>query len=274
MRSRWVAEFKVCHPTVTIPWRGCGIVPSSTHVGRQESARKVVQAWSEGRGAAPQLLRTCDACGEERWRPLDRRHAEVELDAHLGAGQRADLTLSDSAGRVRLVIQLEGGSRLPNRAAGESAAAPVIVLRRPRPVVADPLHWRPVRQRGLPRWRCRCAQARALPVDDAFSLRVLGCPINVRREDVAGGKAPSASVIHDCARCAFFVGIGYADAERRRVSLYCAFGKSKAAAPIPRIGPAPSPRLVRPVAANRCAQPVAPPVCGVRRATDAARPAS
>ncbi|HSZ82320.1 MAG TPA: hypothetical protein VLA14_08560 [Polyangia bacterium] len=193
---------------------------------------RAVRAWCDGRGPAPQLLRTCDACGEERWRPLDRRHGNAAIDAHLGHERRADLALRDGAGRVRLIVQLEGGSRLPNRAASD-AHAPVIVLAGPD-VVAEPLRWRPLRERGLPRWRCRCALARPLPVDDAFSLRVLGCPLNLRREDTAG-----ASVIHDCARCGFFVGIGYADAERRRVSLYCAFGKTTR----PRIGPAPSPRL-------------------------------
>jgi len=205
----------------------------------KRTLRKAVQAWREGRGPAPQLLRTCDACGEERWRPLDRRHAHLELDAHLGHGRRADLTLSDAAGRVRLVVRLEGGSRLPNRTEA-AASAPLIVLDG-AVVVADPLRWRPLRERGLPRWRCRCAFARPLPVDDAFSLRVLGCPLNLRREDAA--KGTYASVIHDCARCAFFVGIGYADPQRRRVSLYCAFGRPKTKTMPARIGPAPAPRL-------------------------------
>jgi hypothetical protein len=207
----------------------------------KRALRKTVQAWLSGHGPAPQILRSCDACGEERWRPIDRRHVRCELDAHLALGRRADLTLSDAGGRVRLIVQLEGGSRLPNRVESASAA-PVIVLGGAS-VVADPLRWRPLRERGLPRWRCRCALARPLPVDDAFSLRVIGCPLNLRREDAPGakGKGSYASVIHDCARCAFFVGIGYADPQRRRVSLYCGFGKSKSMSP--RIGPAPAPRL-------------------------------
>jgi hypothetical protein len=204
---------------------------------------RVISAWREGRGPAPQILRTCDACGEERWRPLDRRQSHFQFDAHLDnldQGRRADLTLGDAAGRVHLVVQLEGGSRLPNRV--ETVPPPLIVLAGSA-VVADPLRWRPLRERGLPRWRCRCALARPLPVDDAFSLRVIGCPLNLRREEAAAGKSTYASVIHDCARCSFFVGIGYADPERRRVSLYCSFGKS-GAKPVPsRIGPAPAPRL-------------------------------
>jgi hypothetical protein len=203
----------------------------------KRALRRAVQAWREGRGAAPQILRTCDACGEERWRPLDRRHARFELDAHLGGGQRADLALRDATGRVRLVVQLENGSRLPNRSSGESAT-PTIVLDG-EAVLADPLRWRPLRERGLPRWRCRCALARPLPVDDAFSLRVIGCPLNLRQD----AKHAYASVVHDCARCSFFVGIGYADAERRRVSLYCAFGKARSPLAPARIGPAPAPRL-------------------------------
>jgi hypothetical protein len=205
----------------------------------KRTLRRAVQAWREGRGPAPQLLRTCDACGEERWRALDRRYAHLELDAHLEHGRRADLTLSDAVGRVRLIVRLEGGSRLPNRA--ESAASAPLIVLDGATVVADPLRWRPLRALGLARWRCRCALARPLPVDDAFSLRVLGCPLNLRREDAA--KGAYASVIHDCARCAFFVGIGYADPQRRRVSLYCAFGKQKPKAMPPRIGPAPVPRL-------------------------------
>jgi hypothetical protein len=195
-------------------------------------------AWNEGRGPAPQLLLTCDACGEERWRPVDRRHGHPEIDAHLPHGRRADLALSDAAGRLRLVVQLSGGSRLRHRPE-TIAGVPVIVLDG-RDVLADPLRWRPVRGTGLPRWRCRCALARPLPVDDAFSLRVLGCPINSGRpENTTQASAPSVSVIHDCARCSFFVGIGYTDPERRRVSLYCAFG----AAARPRVGPAPAPRF-------------------------------
>jgi hypothetical protein len=206
----------------------------------KNALRKAVLAWREGRGPAPQLLRACDACGEERWRPLERRHSHLTIDAHVGGGQRADLALSDASGRVRLVVQLEGGSRLPNRALTPSSP-PAIVLSGAA-VIADPLHWRPLRERGLPRWRCRCALARPLPVDDAFSLRVIGCPLNLRRE-AQGGKPAYASVIHDCARCSFFVGIGYADAERRRVSLYCAFGKSKSRLVPLRVGPVPAPRM-------------------------------
>lgn len=202
---------------------------------------RAVRAWSDGRGPAPQLLRTCDACGEERWRPLDRRHGNAAIDAHLGDGRRADLALRDGAERLRLIVQLEGGSRLPNRAASD-AHAPVIVLAGPD-IVAEPLRWRPLRERGLPRWRCRCALAQPLPVDDAFSLRVLGCPLNLRREDSPQASGGYASVIHDCARCSFFVGIGYADAERRRVSLYCAFGTPGRR----RVGPAPAPRRPAPL---------------------------
>jgi hypothetical protein len=209
--------------------------------------RKAVQAWREGRGPAPQLLRTCDACGEERWRPLERRQSHLTIDAHVAGGQRADLALCDSAGRVRLVVQLEGGSRLPNRAL-TSASTPAIVLAGAS-VLADPLHWRPLRERGLSRWRCRCTLARPLPVDDAFSLRVIGCPLNLRRDPLAS-KPAYASVIHDCARCSFFVGIGYADAQRRRVSLYCAFGKSKSQLVPLRVGPVPTPRMPPPALAE------------------------
>jgi len=204
----------------------------------KRTLRRAVQAWRDGHCAAPQLFQSCDACGEERWRPLDRRHAILELDAHLDGGRRADVALRDAAGRLRLVVQLEGGSRLPNRAEA-LPGVPVVVLDAAE-VSADPLRWRPLRERGLPRWRCRCALARPLPVDDAFSLRVLGCPLNLRRED-PGGAGAYASVIHDCAQCSFFVGIGYADAQRRRVSLYCGFGRPQTSGP--RIGPAPAPRL-------------------------------
>jgi hypothetical protein len=234
-----------------MPYLGCGIVQTSRRMSAAKRAlRKAVQEWREGRAPAPQILRTCDACGEERWRPLDRRHAQIELDAHLPNGQRADLALRDASGRIHLVVQLEGGSRLPNRGLATASSPPTIVVGGAA-IVADPLRWRPIRERGLPRWRCRCSLARPLPVDDAFSLRVIGCPLNLRREDATAaraiGNAGYASVIHDCARCSFFVGIGYADAERRRVSLYCAFGTSRPPSMLPRIGPAPTPRLPPPL---------------------------
>jgi hypothetical protein len=203
----------------------------------KRALRRALVAWGQGVGPAPQILLTCDACGEERWRPLDRRHGRVALDAHLPHGRRADLTLSDGAGRLRFIVQLSGGSRLSSRP--ESVTGVPVVVLDAEDVVADPLRWRPVRGSGLPRWRCRCSLARPLPVDDAFSLRVLACPINSRRECPAQAGAASASVIHDCARCSFFVGIGYADPGRRRISLYCAFGASSR----PRIGPAPAPRF-------------------------------
>jgi len=185
-------------------------------------------------------LQTCDACGEERWWSLDRRHRHLALDAHLPGRGRADLALSDGTGRLRLVVQLADGSRLGGRS--ESLGAVPVVVLSGAALVADPLRWRPVRARALPRWRCRCALARPLPVDDAFSLRVLGCPLKLRREDSPQAAGAYASVIHDCARCSFFVGIGYADAERRRVSLYCAFGTAGQK----RVGPAPAPRLPAP----------------------------
>lgn len=219
----------------------------------KRALRKAIEDWLANRGPAPSILRSCDSCGEERWRPLERRHAQITVDAHLADGRRADLTLADASGRVRLVVQLEGGSRLPNRAL-ETAPAPLVVLDGAA-ALADPLRWRPVRERGLPRWRCRCALARPLPVDDAFSLRVLGCPLGLRRDEAANDAAsPSpayASVIHDCGRCGFFVGIGYADAERRRVSLYCGFGCAQPKGAPSRIGPAPAPRLTPPAIDER-----------------------
>jgi hypothetical protein len=202
----------------------------------KRALRKAVQAWCGGRAEAPQILRACDACGEERWVPVDRRVSGVEVDAHLPHGRRADAILRDAAGRARLVVRLADGSRLPHRAT-VADGAPLVELSGAA-LVAEPLRWRPLRDSGLPRWRCRCALARPLPVDDAFSLRVIGCPLALRREDGAAA-ATYASVVHDCARCHFFVGIGYADAERRRVSLYCGFG----AAGGRRRGPAPAPRL-------------------------------
>jgi hypothetical protein len=206
----------------------------------KRALRKAVQAFLGDRGEAPQILRACDACGEERWVPIDRRVSALELDAHLPHGRRADAILRDASGRPRLVVRLADGSRLPNRAT-VADGAPLIELSGAA-LVAEPLRWRPLRESGLPRWRCRCTLARPLPVDDAFSLRVIGCPLGLRREDGATATTPTpayASVVHDCARCHFFVGIGYADAERRRVSLYCSFGATGRR----RVGPAPAPRL-------------------------------
>jgi hypothetical protein len=203
----------------------------------KRALRKAVQAWCGGRGEAPQILRSCDACGEERWVALDRRVTGLELDAHLPHGRRADAVLRDASGRARLVVRLADGSRLGHRAT-VADGAPLIELSGAA-LVAEPLRWRPLRESGLARWRCRCALAQPLPVDDAFSLRVIGCPLGLRREEGAANAEAFASVVHDCARCHFFVGIGYADAERRRVSLYCSFGATARR----RVGPAPAPRL-------------------------------
>ena len=199
----------------------------------KRTLRQVVRAWLDGTGPSPRILRRCDACGEEGWRTLDRRIRTVEVNAWLPDGRRADLACLDDAGHVRLVVQLAGRSRLRNRS--EAASSGPLVVLDARAVEEDPLRWTSLREHGLPKWRCRCAQARALPVDDAFSLRVIGCPLNVRR---SGGDS-SASVIHDCARCAFFVGIGYSNPERRRVSLYCSFGSPARA----RLGAVPAPRV-------------------------------
>lgn len=217
----------------------CGIVPGPDAMSSAKKAlRTALRAWREGLGPAPQVLRACDACGEERWRPLDRRHGHFEVDAHLPNGARADLALRDRAGRLRMIVRLVDGSRLRNRPELHTDVA--VIELSGAALAADPLRWRPVRERGLPAWRCRCALARPLPVDDAFSLRVLGCPLNLRRD---GAEGAHASVVQDCARCSFFVGIGYADAERRRVSLYCGFG----AAARTRIGPAPATRVPTPL---------------------------
>jgi hypothetical protein len=200
----------------------------------KRALRDAIRAWYAGRGDAPRILRHCDVCGEEKWQPVGRHLRGVSVNARLADGRRADLALTDETGQVQLVVQLAHGSRLPNRA--ERADVPVLVLDEGG-LAHEPTRWRPVRQAGLRTWRCRCAQARALPVDDAFSLRVIGCPLNLRREESA--PVPSyASVIHDCARCGFFVGIGYADAQRRRVSLYCDFGASARR----RVGPTAAPR--------------------------------
>jgi len=199
----------------------------------KRTLRQIVRSWLAGTGPSPRIFRRCDACGEEGWRTLDRTICDVEMNARLPGGRRADLACRDPRGRVRLVIQLAGASRLRNRS--ETAASGPLVVLDARALGEDPLRWRPVRELGLPKWRCRCARARALPVDDGFSLRVIGCPLTARR---AGADA-TASVIHDCGRCPFFVGIGYSNPERRRVSLYCSYGASVR----PRLGPAPAPRL-------------------------------
>jgi hypothetical protein len=192
----------------------------------KRTLRQAIRAWLAGAGPTPRLLRRCDACGEEAWRALDRSIRRVEINGRLHDGARADVVCRDLEGRVRLVVQLSG-SRLPNRTQ-TTGRAPVLVMDE-RALREDPLRWRPLRESGLPRWRCRCALARELPVDDAFSLRVIGCPLNVRRH----GPDATASVIHDCARCGFFVGIGYSNPERRQVSLYCSFGATVR----PRLGP-------------------------------------
>jgi hypothetical protein len=165
------------------------------------------------------VLRQCETCGEKSWRPLDAGIRRSVVDAKLPNGTRADLLLMDGDNGVRLAVQVDGGrSRLANRVDRRSGL-PLIVLRGTE-AAADPLHWRALREHNLPGWRCRCAGARSLSVDDDFSLRAIGCPIRLRHD----GTQHFARVIEDCGRCAFFVGIGYVGADRRRIELKCGFG--------------------------------------------------
>jgi hypothetical protein len=184
----------------------------------KRTLHRVIRAWLEGQAAAPQLLRHCETCGEKSWRPLEPSIKRVEIDAHLPNGTRADALLTDENGGIQLVIQLDGGSRLANRIEPRSGL-PLAVLRGAT-LGDEPELWRTLREFGLPAWRCRCAGARSLPVDDDFSLRAIGCPIHLRTD----GTQYYARVIEDCGRCAFFVGIGYVGADRRRIQLRCGFG--------------------------------------------------
>ena len=184
----------------------------------KRTLRKVVRSWLDGVGPTPEVLRHCETCGEKSWRPLDATVRNVTVDARLPNGTRADLLLTDAAGRIELVVQLEGGSRLVNRVQA-SSGLPLIVLRA-ETIEDGPERWRALREYALPAWRCRCAGARTLPVDDDFSLRAIGCPIRLRSD----GAQYFARVIEDCGRCAFFVGIGYAGSDRRRIQLRCGYG--------------------------------------------------
>jgi hypothetical protein len=184
----------------------------------KRTLRQVIRAWLDGASAAPQLLRRCETCGEKSWQALDRAITGITLDARLPRGARADAVLTDADGGIQLVIQLEGGSRLANRVQ-PTAGLPLIVLRAAS-LDDEPTRWRTLREHGLPAWRCRCAGARTLPVDDDFSLRAIGCPIHLRSD----GARFYARVIEDCGRCAFFVGIGYAGPDRRRIQLRCGYG--------------------------------------------------
>jgi very-short-patch-repair endonuclease len=184
----------------------------------KRTLHRVVRAWITKQGPSPQLLRQCETCSEKAWQTLDAAIVRAQIDARLPNGARADLLLTDADGGVRLVVQLDGGSRLPNRVDARSGL-PVTVVRRAS-LANDPLQWVTVRENNLPGFRCRCAGARSLNVDDDFSLRAIGCPIHLRHD----GTQHFARVIEDCGRCAFFVGIGYTGLDRRRIQLKCGFG--------------------------------------------------
>ena len=201
----------------------------------KRTLRRVIQDWLAERAAAPLLLRHCEVCGETSWRPLPETVAGVSIDAHLPGGKRADAILTDAKGGVELVIPREGGSKLTNRI-DSRAGLPLVVLRAAT-LADEPQRLRTLREHGLPAWRCRCAGTRSLPVDDDFSLRVIGCPIHLRTDEK---QQHFARVIEDCGRCAFFVGIGYAGNDRRRIQLRCGYGAPPAerrpAVPAPVLG--------------------------------------
>jgi hypothetical protein len=205
----------------------------------KHTLRRVIQAWLDGQSPAPQLLRRCETCGEKSWRPLEPSIKAVEIDARLPNGTRADALLTDEDGGIQLVIQLDGGSRLTNRIEPRTGL-PLVVLRGAT-LTDEPERWRTLREYGLPAWRCRCAGARTLPVDDDFSLRVIGCPIHLRTD----GTQYYARVIEDCGRCAFFVGIGYVGTDRRRIQLRCGFGAPPSERRPPLSTPAPDPEARR-----------------------------
>jgi len=202
----------------------------------KRTLRRVIRSWLAGSTSAPLLLRHCEVCGEKSWRPLNDTIQGVTIDAHLPGGKRADAILTDGRGEVELVIQLEGGSTLANRIEPR-AGLPLVVLRAAT-LDDEPHRWRTLREHGLTAWRCRCAGTRSLPVDDDFSLRVIGCPIHLRSDD---GQQFYARVIEDCGRCAFFVGIGYVGNDRRRIQLRCGYGAPPAerrpAIPAPVVDP-------------------------------------
>jgi len=201
----------------------------------KRTLRRVIKDWLAGATSAPLLLRHCEVCGEKSWRPLNDTIQSVTIDAHLPGGKRADVLLTDGRGEIELVIQLEGGSALANRIEPR-AGLPLVVLRA-ETLADEPHRWRTLREHGLNGWRCRCAGTRSLPVDDDFSLRVIGCPIHLRTDD---GNQFYARVIEDCGRCAFFVGIGYVGNDRRRIQLRCGYGAPPAerrpAVPAPAFG--------------------------------------
>ncbi len=198
----------------------------------KRTLRRVIKSWLNGESQVPHLLRRCETCGEKAWHPLDPAITHVQIDARLSNGARADVLLTDDHGGVVLVIQLDG-SRLPNRV-DPRAGLPMVVLRAAT-LEAEPGRWATLREFGLPSWRCRCAGTRSLSVDDDFSLRAIGCPIHLRHD----GTQHFARVIEDCGRCAFFVGIGYVGADRRRIQLRCGFG----APPSDRRPPVPAPLI-------------------------------
>ena len=146
----------------------------------KRTLRRVIREWLGGSAAAPLLLRHCEVCGEKSWRPLSETVRGVTIDANLPGGKRADAILTDAQGEIDLVIQLEGGSKLQNRIEPR-AGLPLVVLRAAT-LADEPQRWSTLREHGLPAWRCRCAGTRCLPVDDDFSLRVIGCPINLRTD--------------------------------------------------------------------------------------------
>ena len=110
----------------------------------KRTLRRVIQEWLAGHVQAPLLLRHCEVCGEKSWRPLADTVTGVTIDAHLPGGKRADAILTDAQGRIELVIQLEGGSKLANRI-DSRGGLPLVVLRAAT-LADEPHRWRAIRE--------------------------------------------------------------------------------------------------------------------------------
>jgi len=179
------------------------------HVAAKHAIFHAVSEWAEGRANAPEILRRCERCREERWQPLPASIRNAAMESRLASGRVADLLLRSASGPVA-VVEVFDTHAVDEDKERDLCGIPWVEIGA-ADALRDPLHWRPRGTGGLKPFRCRCVGALKMKiVYRGLALHVDYCPLPAH---VWHGKA-YANVIHDCSACQYLVGAIMPDEER------------------------------------------------------------